>query len=133
MSSGVDACVNFDQLQVNQMRELLDINDKLKVLETRKKVLVEDIKNNMNKKGINHVTFNRHSLKVTESMRRTVISKTKDTFVSKLLALGKNYLVTTEIKPDVDSIFAEVDAGTLDKDLVEQYIKSTPVFTLRCD
>lgn len=133
MSSGVDACVNFDQLQVSQMRELLDINDKLKVLETRKKALVEDIKNNMNKKGINHVTLNGHSLKVTESMRRTVTSKTKDTFVSKLLALGKNYLVTTEIKPDVDSIFAEVDAGTLDKDLVEQYIKSTPVFTLRCD
>lgn len=130
---GVDAYVNFDKTEVSKMKELLEINDKLKMLETRKKTLVDEVKDCMGKKNIDHVVVDNHSLKVTDSMRRTVTSKTKDEFIGKLVGLGKNYLVTTEINPDVDSIFAEVDAGTLDSDLVNQYIKSTSIRTLRCD
>ena len=45
----------------------------------------------------------------------------------------KKHLVKTSIEPDIESIFAEVDAGTLDSNMVNSYVKVTPVTTLRCD
>ena len=48
-------------------------------------------------------------------------------------AIIKKHLVKTSIEPDIESIFAEVDAGTLDSNMVNSYVKVTPVTTLRCD
>lgn len=132
-AGAIDAKTNFSNVQVKDMEELLRINEELKTLETKKKKLVDSVKADMIAINATCVDVNGHSLTLSESTRRTVSSKTKDSFIAKLVSLGKKHLVTTEIKPDVDGIFAEVDAGTLDKDFVSQYIKSTPVFTLRCD
>ena len=62
-----------------------------------------------------------------------VTKATKDSFIAELVGLNKQHLVITSIEPDLDSIFAEVDAGSLDKVLVDQYVKVTPVVTLRCN
>ena len=70
-------------------------------------------------------------MRLTESLRRTVTKSTKDAFIGELVALGKQHLVTHSIEPDIESIFSEVDSGLLNESMVNKYIKSTPVLTLR--
>lgn len=129
----LDARQNFTPSQVAEIEELLKINDELKMLDKRKKNLVESVKSYMRKINATDIELDGTGISITESMRRTVTAKTKDEFIAQLVSRGKNHLIKTTIDPDVDSIFAEVDAGVLDKDFVETYIKSTPVVTLRCD
>lgn len=132
-AGALDARQNFSPSQVAEIEELLKINDELKTLDKRKKQLVDNVKGYMMKINATDIDMDGTGISITETQRRTVTAKTKDEFIAQLVSRGKNALLKTSIEPDVDSIFAEVDAGVLDRAFVEHYIKVTPVVTLRCD
>ena len=129
----IDANIAFDEQERADMAELIDINTQLKVLEAKKKTISEKIKSAMVNKKIDKVDINGSKLSIIQSTRTMVPKKTKDEFIAQLVGLGKQHLVKTSIEPDIESIFAEVDAGTLDSNMVNSYVKVTPVTTLRCD
>ena len=129
----IDANIAFDEQERADMAELVDINTQLKVLEAKKKTISEKVKSAMVNKKIDKVDINGSKLSIIQSTRTMVPKKTKDEFIAQLVGLGKPHLVKTSIEPDIESIFAEVDAGTLDSNMVNSYIKVTPVTTLRCD
>ena len=129
----IDANIAFDEQERADMAELVDINTQLKVLEAKKKTISEKVKSAMVNKKIDKVDINGSKLSIIQSTRKMVSKKTKDEFIAQLVGLGKQHLVKTSIEPDIESIFAEVDAGTLDSNMVNSYVKVTPVTTLRCD
>ena len=129
----IDANIAFDEQERADMAELVDINTQLKALEAKKKTISEKVKSAMVNKKIDKVDINGSKLSIIQSTRTTVPKKTKDEFIAQLVGLGKQHLVKTSIEPDIESIFAEVDAGTLDSNMVNSYVKVTPVTTLRCD
>ena len=129
----INANIAFDEQERADMAELVDINTQLKALEARKKTISEKVKSAMVNKKIDKVDINGSKLSIIQSTRTMVPKKTKDEFIAQLVGLGKKHLVKTSIEPDIESIFAEVDAGTLDSNMVNSYVKVTPVTTLRCD
>ena len=129
----IDANIAFDEQERADMAELVDINTQLKALEAKKKTISEKVKSAMVNKKIDKVDINGSKLSIIQSTRTMVPKKTKDEFIAQLVGLGKQHLVKTSIEPDIESIFAEVDAGTLDSNIVNSYVKVTPVTTLRCD
>lgn len=129
----IDASSIFGAKELSDMEELVQINEEMKKLEAKKKVLSDSVKGYMQKLNIDKCTVNGSTFSLTESQRRTVTKATKDMFIAELVGLNKKHLVLTSIEPDLDSIFAEVDAGSLDKDLVDKYVKVSPVITLRCN
>ena len=129
----IDANIAFNEQERADMAELVDINTQLKVLEAKKKTISEKVKSAMVNKKIDKVDINGSKLSIIQSTRTMVPKKTKDEFIAQLVGLGKQHLVKTSIEPDIESIFAEVDAGTLDSNMVNSYVKVTPVTTLRCD
>ena len=129
----INANIAFDEQERADMAELVDINTQLKALEARKKTISEKVKSAMVNKKIDKVDINGSKLSIIQSTRKIVSKKTKDEFIAQLVGLGKKHLVKTSIEPDIESIFAEVDAGTLDSNMVNSYVKVTPVTTLRCD
>jgi hypothetical protein len=131
--STVNATTHFTQAQVQEMNELVAINEEMKKLEAKKKTLSDNVKKYMVAAKIDKVSVNGNVLGLTESVRRTVTKATKDEFIANLVGMGKKHLVNYSIEPDLDSIFAEVDAGTLGQDFVDAYVKVTPVVTLRCN
>ena len=128
----IDAKTIFNPAELSEMQELIEINDRLKVLEERKKDIANNIKSAMIGKNISSTELNGSTFTLIESERRTVTKKTKDDFIAELIAKQKNHLVIHSIEPDVDSIMLEVDSGLLDRAFVEQYVKITPTVTLRC-
>ena len=128
----IDAKTIFNPAELSEMQELIEINDRLKVLEERKKDIANNIKSAMIGKNISNAELNGSTFTLIESERRTVTKKTKDDFIAELIAKQKNHLVVHSIEPDVDSIMLEVDSGLLDRAFVEQYVKVTPTVTLRC-
>ena len=131
--TAINASTNFTATQVQEMEELVAINEEMKKLEAKKKTLSDNIKGYMVSANIDKVNVNGSVLGLTESTRKTVTKATKDEFIANLVGMGKKHLVTYSIEPDLDSIFAEVDAGTLGQDFVDKYVKVTPVVTLRCN
>ena len=129
----IDANIAFDEQERADMAELVDINTQLKALEAKKKTISEKVKSAMVNKKIDKVDIDGSKLSIIQSTRTMVSKKTKDEFIAQLVGLGKQHLVKTSIEPDIESIFAEVDAGTLDSNMVNSYVKVTPVTTLRCD
>ena len=129
----INANIAFDEQERADMAELVDINTQLKALEAKKKTISEKVKSAMVNKKIDKVDINGSKLSIIQSTRKVVSKKTKDEFIAQLVGLGKKHLVKTSIEPDIESIFAEVDAGTLDSNMVNSYVKVTPVTTLRCD
>lgn len=129
----INANIAFDEQERADMAELVDINTQLKALEARKKTISEKVKSAMINKKIDKVDINGSKLSIIQSTRKMVSKKTKDEFIAQLVGLGKKHLVKTSIEPDIESIFAEVDAGMLDSNMVNSYVKVTPVTTLRCD
>ena len=129
----IDANIAFDEQERADMAELVDINTQLKALEAKKKTISEKVKSAMVNKKIDKVDIDGSKLSIIQSTRTMVPKKTKDEFIAQLVGLGKQHLVKTSIEPDIESIFAEVDAGTLDSNMVNSYVKVTPVTTLRCD
>ena len=129
----INANIAFDEQERADMAELVDINTQLKALEAKKKTISEKVKSAMVNKKIDKVDINGSKLSIIQSTRTMVSKKTKDEFIAQLVGLGKKHLIKTSIEPDIESIFAEVDAGTLDSNMVNSYVKVTPVTTLRCD
>ena len=129
----VDVHQNFSPTEVTTMERLVDINSQIKALETEKQKLVEKVKRFMQAINVSSVDVNGTALSLIESSRRTVTRTTKDQFIAELINMNKQHLVQYDITPDLDSIFAEVDAGTLPKDFVDKYVKVTPIVTLRCN
>ena len=129
----IDANIAFDEQERADMAELVDINTQLKALEAKKKTISEKVKSAMVNKKIDKVDIDGSKLSIIQSTITMVPKKTKDEFIAQLVGLGKQHLVKTSIEPDIESIFAEVDAGTLDSNMVNSYVKVTPVTTLRCD
>ena len=129
----INANIAFDEQERADMAELVDITTQLQALEARKKTISEKVKSAMVNKKIDKVDINGSKLSIIQSTRKMVSKKTKDEFIAQLVGLGKKHLVKTSIEPDIESIFAEVDAGTLDSNMVNSYVKVTPVTTLRCD
>lgn len=123
----------FAPNKVQEMKDLVEINEQMKILEAKKKVLVDKVKGYMVGSNIDKTDVDGATLSVIESTRKTVTKATKDEFIASLVGMGKNHLVQYSIEPDLDSIFAEVDAGSLKKDFVDSYVKVTPVTTLRCN
>ena len=129
----INANIAFDEQERADMAELVDINTQLKALEARKKTISEKVKSAMVNKKIDKVDINGSKLSIIQSTRKMVSKKTKDEFIAQLVEIRKKHLIKTSIEPDIESIFAEVDAGTLDSNMVNSYVKVTPVTTLRCD
>ena len=129
----IDANIAFDEQERADMAELVYINTQLKALEAKKKTISEKVKSAMVNKKIDKVDIDGSKLSIIQSTRTMVPKKTKDELIAQLVGLGKQHLVKTSIEPDIESIFAEVDAGTLDSNMVNSYVKVTPVTTLRCD
>lgn len=129
----IDANIAFDEQERADMAELVYINTQLKALEAKKKTISEKVKSAMVNKKIDKVDIDGSKLSIIQSTRTMVPKKTKDEFIAQLVGLGKQHLIKTSIEPDIESIFAEVDAGTLDSNMVNSYVKVTPVTTLRCD
>ena len=129
----IDANIAFDEQERADMAELVDINTQLKALEAKKKTISEKVKSAMVNKKIDKVDIDGSKLSIIQSTRTMVPKKIKDEFIAQLVGLGKQHLIKTSIEPDIESIFAEVDAGTLDSNMVNSYVKVTPVTTLRCD
>jgi tRNA U55 pseudouridine synthase TruB len=122
----------FTSAEQTTLNNYTRVNEMLKELEVKKKELSEQIKTFMINKNISECVCNGHKLQIIDSTRTTVSKKTKDQFVAELINMNKKYLVEYTIEPNTESIFAEVDAGTLDKDFVDKYVKVTPIKTLRC-
>ena len=129
----VNAASNFTQAQLQEINELLAINEELKKLEAKKKTLSDSVKKHMINAKLDKIDVNGNILSLTETTRRTVTKSTKDEFIAELIGKNKKHLVNYSIEPDLDSIFAEVDAGLLQSDFVNAYVKVTPVITLRCN
>lgn len=132
-ASKIDAINNFTTAQIDEMNELIAVNEELKKLEAKKQTLSDNIKRHMINAKIDRVDVNGSTLNLVESTRKTVTKSTKDEFIAELIGKNKKHLVTYSIEPDLDSIFAEVDAGLLESDFVDSYVKVTPVVTLRCN
>lgn len=130
----IDAKTMFKPDQIAEMEELLSLDSEIKILEAKKKKLSDNVKSYITSLNIeDKIDIDGNTIQVIPSVRRTVTKATKNEFVAQLVGLGKKHLIVTSIEPDVDSIFAEVDAGTLDKKIVDKYIKVTQVQTLRCN
>lgn len=129
----IDANVVFSPAEIQQMEQLLRIKEEIKALEAKKDTLSRSIKNAMVALKVDECNINGTSFKLAVSERRTITKATKDEFIANLVGQGKQHLVVTSIEPDLDSVFAEVDAGLLAKDFVDKYVKVTPVQTLRTD
>ena len=120
-----DIAMQEDEKKV--IEDFLATYETSKRIEKDKKILNEKVKNIFAKYKINDpLNFNGSTLTVTETVRKTVTAKKKDAFIQKLLELGKNYLITTSIEIDTDTIYAEVENGQLDKTFVEEYMSITP-------
>jgi hypothetical protein len=123
----------FTESERRDMEELVRVNEEMKVLESKKKILSDNVKKHMTKAKVDKISVNGSSLSLSESERKTVTKATKDEFIANLVGMGKKHLVNYTIEPDLDGIFAEVSAGTLGQDFVDKYVKVTPVVTLRCN
>lgn len=130
--SSTNTLANFTANQVRDMEDLIAINEELKKLEAKKKLLSDTVKQHMLSLNIDKVEVNGSNFTIVESTRKTVTKSLKDQFVAELVGMNKKHLVSYSIEPDLDSIFAEVDSGNLAQDFVDKYVKVTPVTTLRC-
>jgi len=119
--------------EMSIINEFIEVKKDLDALEKRKKKLSDKVKAMMIYEDVDKIVVGTHKLSITHSERKTVPTVTKDELVAKLIGIGKNYLLTYEIVPNVEQIMEELDAGNIDKSLVDKYIKITPITTLRCD
>lgn len=129
----IDANTVFNTTQIQEMEQLLRIKEEIKALEDRKDKLSTSIKNAMIQLNVDECDVNGSTFKLITSSRRTITKSTKDEFVATLVGKGLQHLVVTSIEPDLDSIFAEVDANRIPKAFVDKYVKVTPIKTLRTD
>ena len=119
--------VAMKEEDAKKISEFLVMNETIKRLDKDKKRLTEEVKDIFEKYHINDSFEHDGSiLTVTEKVRKTVTKSTKDQFIMELINMGKNYLVMQSVDVDTDTIYSEYQNNTIDKDLVDKYMKITP-------
>lgn len=118
--------------EVSDFEALQSVNEEIKALEVKKQELVGRVKAHMQGKNVTAAELDGYGFTLIPSSRRMIARGQKDNLVAELVNDGKKHLVTYSIEPDLDSIFAEVNAGRLSQDIIDKYIKVTDVITLRC-
>lgn len=127
----VDVKLHYTEQQIKDMEELVEIMARKKELEKEEKRLKDAVKKYMTQNSdFDCILPKGDVIRVRVSDRKTITKATKDQFIAELIGMNKQHLVRTAIEPDVDSIFAEVDSGQLDKDFVAKYIKVSEIKTL---
>lgn len=116
--------------QISDIEEFIKLNNEIKQLDKKKKALSENVKAYMAGAGMSTLTHNGATLSITESSRCTI--KRKDEFIAELNAKGLGALLTIEVDVNKETLEAEINAGNLDPNFVNQYVTFTPVNTLRC-
>lgn len=115
-----------DELKIFEERAL--IADTMKSLDIKEKKLSQQVKDIFNKYQIvDSVNVYGKKFTVSESTRKTVSKSDKDQFVSELINLNKKYLLTQSIDIDTDTLYEEYQNGTIDKGVVDKYMKITPI------
>ena len=113
------------------IQDFLVMNETMKRLDKDKKKLTEAVKTIFEKYHITDpLDFDGSVLTVTDSIRKTVSKSKKDRFVQELINMGKSYLVIQSMDIDTDTIFTEIENGSLDEEMVKQYMSITPIKTL---
>ena len=128
----MDTQVVLSEDELKVMKEFIEIDSEAKSLDKKKKELSSKVKDIMGKHSTSSLDIEDKHFSITESERRTIKKGMKDSFIATLVGMGKKSLVNYSIEPDMDSIFAEVDAGTLDKKIVNDFVTVTSVKTLNC-
>lgn len=119
--------VAMKEEDAKKISEFLVMNETIKRLDKDKKRLTEEVKDIFEKYHINDsFEHDGSTLTVTEKVRKTVTKSTKDQFIMELINMGKNYLVMQSVDVDTDTIYSEYQNNTIDKDLVDKYMKITP-------
>jgi hypothetical protein len=115
-----------DELKIFEERAL--IADTMKSLDIKEKRLSQQVKDIFKKYQIvDSVDVYGKKFTVSESTRKTIGKSDKDQFVSELINLNKKYLLTQSIDIDTDTLYEEYQNGTIDKSIVDKYMKITPI------
>lgn len=115
-----------DELKIFEERAL--IADTMKSLDIKEKKLSQQVKDIFKKYQIvDSVDVYGKKFTVSESTRKTIGKSDKDQFVSELINLNKKYLLTQSIDIDTDTLYEEYQNGTIDKSIVDKYMKITPI------
>jgi hypothetical protein len=121
----------MNEQEKKTLSDFVVLNETIKRLDKDKKKLTEDIKKIFEKYKItDSLDHDGSTFTVTESVRKTVDKSLKDQFIVELMKAGKNYLVMQSVDVDTDTIYAEYQNDTIDKAMVDKYVKITPVKTL---
>lgn len=113
-----------EELKILEERSVMA--DTMKMLNLKEKKLSQQVKDIFNKYKIEDtVEVFGKKFTVSDSVRKTVSDK--DGFVSELINLNKKYLLSQSIEIDIDTLYEEYENGTIDKNIVEQYMKITPM------
>ena len=118
--------LTHDELKIFEERAL--IADTMKSLDIKEKKLSQQVKDIFKKYQIvDSVDVYGKKFTVSESTRKTIGKSDKDQFVSELINLNKKYLLTQSIDIDTDTLYEEYQNGTIDKSIVDKYMKITPI------
>lgn len=119
--------------EYKKMERLVEINTTMKNFESEKKTLTDEVKDIMSRLNIDNGSVGAASFTLVHSTRKQLPKAVHDKFVAELVGLNKQNLIVTSIEPNLDAVMDEVDAGTLDRSLVEKYVSISDVRTLRCN
>lgn len=121
----VDAEKIFNENEIAELRQLIEIHGRIKELSDQEEVLKKKYKAEMTNKNVDNVKINGKFIELRPSIKKSIPKKLKDDFIKELIKLGKKHLLKTEINVDIDSVLAERDARQIDSDLVDKYVKVT--------
>lgn len=123
--------ISITEEEKKTIEDFLVNKETLNRLEKMNKKLTESVKRIFEKYNIEDpLDFNGSSLTVTESVRKTIDKKKKNQFAQALINMNKNYLVFTTVDIDKDTVYSEVQNGSLNEEFVKEYMSMTPVKTL---
>lgn len=121
----VDAEKIFNENEMAELRQLIELHTKVKELTEQETVLKNKYKAEMLAKNVDNVKIDGQFIELRPTIKKTIPKKLKDEFVKELIKLGKKHLLKTEISVDIDSVIAERDARQIDPDVVNKYVKVT--------
>lgn len=121
----VDAEKIFNENEIAELRQLIEIHGRIKELSDQEEVLKKKYKAEMTNKNVDNVKIDGKFIELRPSIKKSIPKKLKDDFIKELIKLGKKHLLKTEINVDIDSVLAERDARQIDSDLVDKYVKVT--------
>lgn len=127
-----DVTTRFNAAEIQEIEDMISLSQSIKELEDKKKKISDSLKKRMTALSINKIEHKGASIIIVDSSRVTITKAKKDMFIAELNKMGKSGLLKVEVDINKESLEAEMDAGLIDKDFVNQYVKFTDVKTLRC-